>query len=63
MWLRLTGHRAAEDLHPHTQRAVPALRDDSHVAGQHRLCQLVHYRSVLITVSKEQLGEREEGEK
>lgn len=59
MRLRLTRHGAAQHLQPHTQRAVPALRDDSDVAGQHGLRQLVHHRSVLIAVSEEQLGERE----
>lgn len=58
MCLRLTRHGAAEDLQPHTQSAVPALRDDSDVAGQHGLCQLIHDRNILIIASKEQLDKR-----
>ena len=61
MSLSLTVHGAAEDLQPHTQRAVPALRNDSDVPGQYGLCQLVHHWNVLITVSKEQLGHRDWG--
>lgn len=57
--LRLTCLGAAEDLQPHTQRAVPTLRDDSHVTGQHGHGQLVHHWSVLIAVPKEQLDETE----
>lgn len=63
MCSRLTGQGTAKDLQPHTQRAVPALRDDSHVTGQYRLCQLVHHWSVFITVSEEQLGTREKTKK
>lgn len=53
--VKFTRHGAAKDLQPHTQRAIPALGDDPDVAGQHRLCQLIHHWSVRITVSKEQL--------
>ena len=59
--VRLTRQGAAKHLQPHTQCAVPALRDDSDVAGHHRHCQLVHHWSVLITVSKEQLDRHERG--
>ena len=55
---QLTRQGAAEHLDPHTQTAVPALRDDPDVTGDYGLRQLVHHRSVLITVSKEQLEER-----
>lgn len=61
MFLSLTVYGAAENLQPHTQRAIPALRNDSDVTGQHGLRQLVHHWNVLITVSKEQLGQREGG--
>lgn len=58
--LQLTWHGAAEDLQPHAQSAVPALRDDSNVTSQHWLSQLVHHWSVLIAVCKEQLDETEQ---
>lgn len=59
MCLRLTRQGAAEDLQPHAQGAVPALRDDPDVTGDHGLRQLVHHWSVLIAVSKEQLDDGE----
>jgi len=58
---RLTRHGAPQELQPHTKRAIPALRDDSDVASQHRLCELVHHRRVIVTVSKKQLERRKSG--
>lgn len=53
--VRLTRQGASQDLQSHAERAIPALRNDPDVAGQNRLCELVHHRHVLITVSKKQL--------
>lgn len=52
---RLTGEGAAQNLQPHAEGAVPALRDDSDVASDHGHSEPVHHWSVLITVCKEQL--------
>lgn len=57
LWGGLTRQRAAQDLQPHAQRAVPALRDDPDVASQHGLGEPVHDRSVFVVVSEEQLNE------
>lgn len=56
----LTRKRAAQDLQPHTKRAVPALRDDSNVARHHWLCKPVHDRGVFVAVSKKQLDKNGE---
>lgn len=58
-FLRLTWQGATEKLQPHAQRAIPVLRDDSDVTGHHGLSQLVHHRSICVTVSKKQLDYRE----
>lgn len=60
--LQLTWYRAAKDLQPHAQGAVPALGDYSNVSSQHGLGQLVHHWSVLITVGKEKLDKTEKGD-
>lgn len=59
--MQFTWQGAAEDLQPHAQRAVPALRDDANVTSQNGFGKLVHHWSVLITVCKEQLDETEKG--
>lgn len=53
--VRFTREGAAQNLQPHAERAVPALRDDSDVASHHGHGEPVHHGRFLITVCKEQL--------